>query len=461
MPLTLRFQSTGAIPGSGEPVMMRGASLTIGRGPENDLVLPDKDRMISKRHCVLEDHDSRVLLIDFSTNGTFVNYAKEPAGTGPTEVCDGDVLSLGAYELIVGIAEKPAEILPEHIDPIPPSNEPGPSSGGAPRMPDAMSPLEDGDGSGDFLDGLLGDSPTGGGARQLIPEDPLEASTPLIPDDDDILDSDRDEISEDPSPSQADHGAAMRDAFSAPSTTGAFIPDDWDLGDGEKTGVASMPGDPEGNSPSPEKASPTRDPHLLPTPDIAAEAANSAFLNAAGVDSRSIPAAELEATMARAGAVMLALISGLREVLMTRAAIKTEFRMKQTVVRAGDNNPLKFSVSVEQAMQAMLRPATKGYLDPVKAASEALKDVKAHEAAMLAGIEAALKGVLNRLDPKALEGKIEAGGALTGLLKGRKARYWEVYEKLYAEISDEVENDFHELFSKEFARAYQEQVEKL
>ena len=165
--------------------------------------------------------------------------------------------------------------------------------------------------------------------------------------------------------------------------------------------------------------------------------------------------------MARAGAVMLALISGLREVLMTRAAIKTEFRMKQTVVRAGDNNPLKFSVSAEQAMQAMLRPATKGYLDPVKAASEALKDVKAHEAAMLAGIEAALKGVLNRLDPKALEGKIEAGGALTGLLKGRKARYWEVYEKLYAEISDEVENDFHELFSKEFARAYQEQVEKL
>jgi type VI secretion system protein ImpI/type VI secretion system protein len=47
------------------------------------------------------------------------------------------------------------------------------------------------------------------------------------------------------------------------------------------------------------------------------------------------------------------------------------------------------------------------------------------------------------------------------MFKGKKARYWEVYEKMYAQISDQAENDFHELFSREFARAYKEQLEKL
>ena len=69
--------------------------------------------------------------------------------------------------------------------------------------------------------------------------------------------------------------------------------------------------------------------------------------------------------------------------------------------------------------------------------------------------------LLGSLDPAALAGRIESSGNLGSLFKGRKARYWEVYEKMYAEISDQAENDFHELFSREFARAYKEQLEKL
>jgi type VI secretion system protein ImpI/type VI secretion system protein len=32
---------------------------------------------------------------------------------------------------------------------------------------------------------------------------------------------------------------------------------------------------------------------------------------------------------------------------------------------------------------------------------------------------------------------------------------------MYTEISDQAENDFHELFAKEFARAYQDQLDRL
>jgi predicted component of type VI protein secretion system len=76
-------------------------------------------------------------------------------------------------------------------------------------------------------------------------------------------------------------------------------------------------------------------------------------------------------------------------------------------------------------------------------------------------MEAALKGVLRKLDPEQLATKIESSGSIGNLLKGKKARYWEVYEKMYAEISDQAENDFHDLFSREFARAYKNQLDKL
>ena len=61
MAVTLKFQSSGMIPGDGRPVQMQGGSLTVGRGPANDLVLPDPDRLLSKNHCVLEDHNGKVV----------------------------------------------------------------------------------------------------------------------------------------------------------------------------------------------------------------------------------------------------------------------------------------------------------------------------------------------------------------------------------------------------------------
>ena len=80
---------------------------------------------------------------------------------------------------------------------------------------------------------------------------------------------------------------------------------------------------------------------------------------------------------------------------------------------------------------------------------------------MVTGMEAALKGVLSKLDPAVLEEKIQGGGGLSGMLKSKEARYWEIYETMFAEISDQAENDFHELFSKEFAKAYKDQLERL
>jgi predicted component of type VI protein secretion system len=73
-----------------------------------------------------------------------------------------------------------------------------------------------------------------------------------------------------------------------------------------------------------------------------------------------------------------------------------------------------------------------------------------------------MRGLLERLAPEKLEAAIEGkSGGLGGMFKGRKALSWEAYTRVYAALADEAEADFRDLFRREFARAYQDQLERL
>jgi len=485
MTVTLKFQSSGTIPGGAQPTQMRGGSLAIGRGPENDMVLPDPDRMLSKNHCVVEDHNGNVLVVDLSTNGTFLNYAKIPLGRIPTPLNNGDILCIGTYELLVEIGGE----LPDFDDMIAaPATQAQVSPGVAENAPDPMRLLDDAQPGGDFLDDLLGSEGGPTGPSQLNPVDPIDELLPPLGEDEDPFFQKPEDGREGTGASLGMHSSTAQDSFQPQAPSTSQIPEDWDdlLG----PPVSSQPV-PE-FLPEPAQAPRVKTPPVLPVADgitganpvsapasapetipqppapvaegqIAAptDDAARAFLAAVGAEDAQIADADLTVTMARMGRVMKTLVTGLREILMTRTSIKSEFRIEQTMIGAGSNNPLKFSISPEQAIDAMVRPTTKGYLSPEAAAEQALNDIKAHEIAMVTGMEAALKGVLTKLNPEVLAGQIETSGAFGSLLRGKKARYWEVYEKIYAEISDQAEYDFHDLFSREFSRAYKEQLDKL
>ncbi|MFA3916231.1 type VI secretion system-associated FHA domain protein TagH [Ruegeria hyattellae] len=485
MGVTLKFQSTGMVPGDGRPVSMQGGSLTVGRGPANDLVLPDPDKTLSKSHFVIEDNAGNVVVVDLSTNGTFLNYSKIPLGRTPTPLSNGDVLVAGGYEMVIEIGAD----LPSFEQMIPaPAAQSGVSHGVAGNAPDPLALLDDAPPGGDFLDDLLGDETPKGPGQIDIP-DPIDDLLPPMEDDDPFFQKPSDGM-EGEGASDAMHNPSPTDAFAAPSSDGgSFIPDDWDddlLSPSEpeppkpapvakpKPGAQKPPAPPPSEeqtvlppstAPEPERTPPVLPPGAKPAPAapvaVGDTSAARAFLEALELDDIQIDDADLPATMGRMGRVLRAMISGLREILMTRTSIKSEFRIDQTMIGAGGNNPLKFSISAEQAIEAMVKPRVRGYLGSEEATKEALDDIKAHQVAMITGMEAALKGVLARLDPEQVAGKIETSGALGSLFRGKKARYWEVYEKMYAEISDQAENEFHDLFSREFARAYKEQLEKL
>jgi len=476
MRVILKFQSSGTVPGDAAPMPMRGPSLTIGRGSSNDLVLPDPDQMLSRNHCVIEDHNGNVVVVDLSSNGTFLNYSKIPLGRTPTPLNNGDVLSVGNYELVVEVSGDLPDVIAAPVAQAPVSH------GVADYSPDPLALLDDPGPGGDFLDDLLG-GPTPTGPAQLNPVDPIDELLPPMGEDEDPFFQKAKDGREGHGASLPSHSASATDSFTPQLAQSSAIPDDWDdellsgVGEPAKPQPAAVGPAPEPvppNPPPPEPAPPGPPPELpdhapseqptsppLEIPGQGPAEAMSAFLRGVGAQDVQIDPADHANSLARMGRVMRSLIIGLREILMTRTSIKSEFRIEQTMISAGGNNPLKFSITPEQAVEAMVRPATKGYLSPETAAEQALNDIKAHEVAMVTGMEAALKGILGRLDPKALEAQLETKGGLGGLLKGKKARYWDIYEQLYAEIADQAENDFHDLFSREFARAYKAQLDKL
>lgn len=489
MTVTLKFQSSGMVPGDGRPVQMRGGSLTVGRGQGNDLVLPDPDRMLSKSHFVIEDHNGKIVIVDFSTNGTFLNYSKAPLGRTPTVLNNGDVLSAGGYELVVEIGRD----LPDLDDLIPRKAEPsGLSHGNADNAPDPLAMLDDLGPGGDFLDDLLGSEGGPTGPKGINATDPIDELLPPLGEEEDPFFQKPKDGREGHGASLPMHNPSVTDSFSpAGKSSPGLIPDDWDdflaptddeIPAKDETPAPAPPlpeEDPVDSAPSPTSVAlqPSADDPIAPSeptpPPIAPgpppeapvasgdQSAARAFITALDVEDLVIDDADLERTMTRMGRVMRTMIVGLREILMTRTSIKSEFRIDQTMIASGGNNPLKFSLSEDDAVTALVKPKAKGYLSSETATEQALDDIKAHEIAMVTGMEAAIKGVLAKLDPDVLAGQIETSTAIGSMFKGKKARYWEVYEKMYAQISDQAENDFHELFSREFARAYKEQLEKL
>src|SRR5262249_7290971 len=94
-------------PGGGSEIRtVSGEEFSIGRGPDNDWVLPGSDRRASRRHCVISWAHVRWQVLDLSLNGTFLNDEKEPIGGGnQRDLHDGDRLRIGGCEIAAQIGE--------------------------------------------------------------------------------------------------------------------------------------------------------------------------------------------------------------------------------------------------------------------------------------------------------------------------------------------------------------------
>ncbi len=162
------------------------------------------------------------------------------------------------------------------------------------------------------------------------------------------------------------------------------------------------------------------------------------------------------------GAMLREATGGTMGVLMARAMTKRESRLEMTMIATQANNPLKFFPDTDSALSQMLGNTMPGYMAPVRAYATAFDDLKAHELAILAGMRAALGGVLHRFDPAAIEQRLQVPTVMDKMmLSNRKAKMWDRLVELYQEIARDADDDFQRMFGEQFAAAYEEQIARL
>jgi type VI secretion system FHA domain protein len=161
-----------------------------------------------------------------------------------------------------------------------------------------------------------------------------------------------------------------------------------------------------------------------------------------------------EAAMEQLGAAFRAFVSGLRQALIARGAIKGEFRIARTMIQRTGNNPLKFSADDDDALVALVGAGRRTEMGAADAVAEALRDIRLHELATIRAMQTAVRALLAELDPSKLRHAAEHSG-LNLFAAQKKANAWDAYEALYARTSEAVSDNFDSVFGKAFVQAYE------
>ncbi len=459
MTLTLEVkQIAGSAPPEAIAVNFDEQGGSIGRRQDNDWVLSDPERIISGRHALISFDNGRFFITDMSSNGVFLNQTETPLGKQErAPLQQGDTLLIGEYEIGVSLHEQALK-----------------SVGG--NNVDALD-----DPYARLLDENAGMHMEQGFQAFDMPRD-ATAPEAVFSLDDTIPPKLEDEGTPPPMPqatsaSESDHISDLNASFSQPN----LIPEDWQ-GDGKRQAAETSsltapdsrlqqpayfddkpPHEPGGRVAEhiPEQAqTPSSGKGSVATGDEAQ--LRNALAEGLGLSRTQLDELPLPELLENLGRILRSNVEGAMSVLRARAQMKSEFRMSQTMIRPVENNPLKFSVNTEEALRHIIAPrANSGYLSPLTAFHEAHADTEAHMLAVMVGMQSALKAVILRFKPENLEQRLHQSALLDKVPLYRQAKSWELFNQLYSEIANEVEDDFHQLFGRAFSQAYEAQIRRL
>jgi len=422
----------------------------IGRAQDNDWVLPDPDRYVSSHHCKITYRAGEWILEDTSTNGVFINGSDTPASVeGPYSLQDGDRLRMGDYELLVSIDDR--------------NDFPPDASGQLPAPKRVRSkPAPSFEDLGEELDitDLLSES----SIQPAPPMPPPAKSAPSEPFD---LGKALGLDPPTPVPVLTNTSKPARSGFtslldSTPDPAAALRTvthgrknDDWQMQTrpyDRKTLTALTSPAALARKDKPEPERPKRS-------DNGSDAGSGveAFCRGAGIDPSSLPSDAQHALLTLAGQMLREVVLGLMEALKGRADLKSRLRLSQTTIQPADNNPLKFSASVDEALMKLLDPHGNRYLGPVDAIRSSFADLRTHQAALTAAIQAAIDELMNRIEPGELQERFDRGlkrGAILGA--ANKMKYWDLYVEFYQALNQRNEQGLPVLFAEELARTYAE-----
>ena len=453
---------------------------TIGRAANNFWVLDDPERFISSRHSQITCQGGQFYLTDLSTNGTFLNGSPEPIGKGnKVALNDGDSFSLGDYEFQVSLANEalfsagsPFSFVPEtpgievdYLDhAITPLDDPFAAS--AAGHVSSADPLFNDLGETDPLAALDRAGSTGqpdvfAQASYADQADVLNQAvawpnavpeTKAIPEDwDDLL------VEEAPVPKSSPVHKPTADPVSAATLQSHTVSSDL-VNQLEAQNRLLLEENKKLQADVDLLAKQIRVKQKKPG---SATAIDHLLIEAMGLAGKNLTEQKMMELSQTVGELMRETISGLMQVLTSRSTVKNEFRMNVTTIQPVENNPLKFSANIEDALENMFIRESQAYKKPVEAVREGFQGIAEHQVAILAGIRAAFRGMIERFDPVTLEQRFEKYRKAGLLQMVNKGKNWDSYREYYNELVNDMDNSFQHLFGYDFVQAYEDQLLKL
>ncbi|CDX13964.1 conserved hypothetical protein [Mesorhizobium plurifarium] len=461
--------------------------LVIGRSADAGWQIDDPDMFVSRAHCKISGGRDGYYVTDTSSSGLFIDDSDSPLGTGrSTRLQSGMRLRMGDYVLHVEVQPSGGRT---SIGQAPVANHAAPAwSSPQPRTPASI-------GGDDFFSAKVEEEPQR--PRPAGLPDPFEQPVPGAYDRASSQHSSPafdDPFSLDPVATPASNGepaaggpdpfgfgdmpsrndtpepvssrpSAFDDFSFGPAATSAsgdsYAPVARDERPAEKPKVA-RPWEIPAQAPEPPAPQPR--PAPAPRPSRPTQSARSdmalraAFLRGMGVEEADFPGRDPVAEMEKFGREYRQMLDGLMQLLRKRAEEKGSARVAQTVVGSSEVNPLKFLPTVEDVIVTIIAERSPGFLSGEAAIGDAVKDLAQHHVRAWRGVQAALRRMIDRFDPAAIEEELKSNSAIGNLLAGgRNAKLWELYQKRHRDIAQSAESSFLGEIGADFRDAYEEE----
>jgi type VI secretion system protein len=406
---------------------------SIGRATDNEWILPDPERYLSGKHARVDFRAGAYILVDTSSNGTYINGAQVPLGKyHDYALKDGDYIRLGEYELLVSI-DQTNDFPPEESAIIA-------YDGQAPSSAIKKSTAND-LGADLDLSQLLepsGLSISGSGAR---PRDLYGQSLPPL---------------EQPANSAEAAGIPwhmMTRPLKVETPKASSVIENApnpNLSRSQSIGAQSI----SAQSIGAQSAAPSL---ALYEGDF--DVGLSAFCRGAGIDPRSLGTDARGAALQLAGQLLREAVLGLMDLNQGRGEFRNKFRIPAPPAD-GSESPLNLSKGVDEALVRLLTNLSTraGSVDAIR---ENFRELKAQNTAALTAMRAGFEEFLSRVSPKELEERFERSGK-RGVFGGQsKAKYWDMYAELFGGLAHRPADGFPHLFMETFVKAYEAKLRAL
>jgi len=188
---------------------------------------------------------------------------------------------------------------------------------------------------------------------------------------------------------------------------------------------------------------------------------DTTLIEAMGFNSQELEVQKIAEINELSGEFIRQVVEGMMQTLASRNNVKNTFRMNMTTIQPVENNPLKFSANVDDALENMFLKDGNSYKKPIETIQESFESIADHQVAILAGIRSAFKSIVHRFEPSTLETRFEKLNKRGLIPRNEKARNWEAFNDYYEELFSDIDSSFQYLFGDEFSQAYEEQLQVL